>query len=180
MPIGVLSSYPLQDNFKSNKKNWDLFFSLHPNLVAAAAHRTYRRSSVGGDFLQLQGGGGAAQVVDVGIIREGDETIGFYHLQGTGDALFPGIELLTDHLYATHISFQTAIGFLLHTLEKFRRCLEVDVLHSYLAIRYLILFTLHFRRLIVLETEGEGEGTDTFQIHIVAHGEHFYQHISHI
>ena len=64
MPIGVLSSYPLQDNFKSNKKNWDLFFSLHPNLVAAAAHRTYRRGSVGGDFLQLQGGGGAAQVVD--------------------------------------------------------------------------------------------------------------------
>ena len=71
-----------------------LFLSLHPNLVTSAAHRIYRRSSIGGDFLQLQGGGGAAQVVDVGIIRKGDETIGFYHLQGTGDALFPGIELL--------------------------------------------------------------------------------------
>lgn len=57
-----------------------LFFSLHPNLVAAAARRIYRRGSVGGDFLQLQGGGGAAQVVDAGIIREGNETIGFYHL----------------------------------------------------------------------------------------------------
>ncbi len=48
--------------------------------MAAAALRIYRRGSVGGDFLQLQGGGGAAQIVDAGIIREGNETIGFYHL----------------------------------------------------------------------------------------------------
>ena len=47
--------------------------------MAAAARRIYRRGSVGGDFLQLQGGG-AAQIVDAGIIREGNETIGFYHL----------------------------------------------------------------------------------------------------
>ena len=58
----------------------NLLFSLHPSLVAAAALRIYRRGSVGGDFLQLQGGGGAAQIVDAGIIREGNETIGFYHL----------------------------------------------------------------------------------------------------
>ena len=51
-----------------------------------------------------------------------------YHLQGTGDALFPGIELLANHLYATHISLQITIGFMLHTLEKFRRCLEVELL----------------------------------------------------
>ena len=55
-------------NKNSIKNHFKLFFSLHPNLVTAAAHRTYRRSSVGGDFLQLQGGGGAAQVVDIGII----------------------------------------------------------------------------------------------------------------
>ena len=70
----VLFSFPLITSntwttaLSLYKEPFDLFFSLHPNLVAAVAHPTYRRGSVGGDFLQFHRGGSAAQVVDGGII----------------------------------------------------------------------------------------------------------------
>ena len=46
------------------------FFSPHPNLVTVLTHRADRGFLVAIYLLQLQRGGGAAQVVDVGIDRE--------------------------------------------------------------------------------------------------------------
>ena len=118
-------------------------------------------------LLQLQRGGGAAQVVDVGIVGKTDEAILIDDIQGSGDALLPGIYLFQYQLHATHIPLQITVGFLLHSLDEIGRSLEVDVSYAYLAIGHLVVIALHLRRLVILETQGQREGTETLQIHII-------------
>ena len=62
--------------------------------MAVLTHRTDGSSLVMGYLLQLQGGGGAAQVVDVGIVGKTDEAILIDDIQGSGDTLLAGIFLL--------------------------------------------------------------------------------------
>ena len=122
--------------------------------MAAAAHPTYRRGTVGGDFLQFHRGGSAAQVVDVGIVGKTDEAILIDDIQGSGDALLSGIFLFQYQFYATHIPLQIAVGCLLHRLDEIGRCLEVHISYAYLAISHLVVIALHLRRFVILEAQG--------------------------
>ena len=55
---------------EKDEKSRFIFFSPHPNLVTVLTHRADGGFLVAIYLLQLQRGGGAAQVVDVGIDRE--------------------------------------------------------------------------------------------------------------
>ena len=55
--------------------------------MTVLTHRADGSSLVMGYLLQLQGGGSAAQVVDVGIVGKTDEAILIDDIQGSGDAL---------------------------------------------------------------------------------------------
>ena len=55
--------------------------------MAVLTHRADGNSLVMGYLFQLQRGGGAAQVVDVGIVGKTDEAILIDDIQGSGDAL---------------------------------------------------------------------------------------------
>ena len=55
--------------------------------MAVLTHRADGNSLVMGYLLQHQRGGGAAQVVDVGIVGKTDEAILIDDIQGSGDAL---------------------------------------------------------------------------------------------
>ena len=122
--------------------------------MAVLTHRADGNSLVMGYLLQLQGSGGAAQVVDVGIVGKTDEAILIDDIQGSGDALLSGIFLFQYQFYATHIPLQIAVGYLLHRLNEIGRCLEVHISYAYLAIGHLVVIALHLRRLIILETQG--------------------------
>ena len=63
-------------------------------------HRADGNSFVMGYLLQLQRGGGAAQVVDVGIVGKTDEAILIDDIQGSGNALLAGIFLFQYQFYA--------------------------------------------------------------------------------
>ena len=72
---------------EKDEKSRFIFFSPHPNLVTVLTHRADGGFLVAIYLLQLQRGGGAAQVVDVGIVGKTDEAILIDDIQGSGDAL---------------------------------------------------------------------------------------------
>ena len=67
--------------------------------MAVLTHRTDGSSLVMGYLFQLQGGGSAAQVVDVGIVGKTDEAILIDDIQGSGDALLSGVFLFQYQFY---------------------------------------------------------------------------------
>ena len=122
--------------------------------MAVLTHRADGNSLVMGNLLQLQGGGGAAQVVDIGIVGKTDEAILIDDIQSSGDALLSGIFLFQYQFYATHIPLQITVDFLLHSLDEIGRCLEVHISYAYLAIGHLVVISLHLRRFVILEAQG--------------------------
>ena len=122
--------------------------------MTVLTHRADGNSLVMGYLLQLQGGGGTAQVVDVGIVGKTDEAILIDGIQGSGDTLLAGIFLFQYQFYTTHISLQIPVGSLLHRLDEIGRSLEVHISYAYLAIGHLVIIALHLRRLVILETQG--------------------------
>src|SRR5574344_406730 len=86
------------------------FLLPHPNLMAMLTCGTDRRISSSTDFTKFQRGCSTAQIIDIGIVGETDETILIDNLQGSGDALLPGIDFLANHLHAAHVSLQITVG----------------------------------------------------------------------
>ena len=72
---------------------------------------------VGTDLFQIEGGGCPIQIVQRGIFRQVDETMGFDELQGTLDTFFTGVKILADHLHTTHRTLQ--VGILLQLLQQY-------------------------------------------------------------
>lgn len=66
--------------------------------MAVLTHRADGNSLVMGYLFQLQRGGCAAQVVDVGIVGKTDEAILIDDIQGSGDALLSGIFLFQPQI----------------------------------------------------------------------------------
>ena len=128
---------------------------------------TDRRISSSTDFTKFQRGCSTAQIIDIGIVGETDETILIDNLQGSGDALLPGIDFLANHLHAAHVSLQITVGSQFRILHQLWRRLEVDTLHAHLTINHLVTIVLYLPWLIILEVERERKGTEFIEGYIV-------------
>ena len=96
---------------------------------------------------------GAAEVVDGGIVGEGDEAVAPDYAQGTLYALLAGVFALGDFLHSRHLALQ--VGIALQPLEERGVSFEVDIAHLHSSPHHAVVLPDEFVGLVVVERKRE-------------------------
>ena len=96
---------------------------------------------------------GAAEVVDGGIVGEGDEAVALDCTQGSLYALLAGVFALGDFLHSRNLALQ--VGLTLQPLEKLGVGLEVDVAHLHSTPHHSVIIADELVGLLVVERKRE-------------------------
>ena len=73
----------------------------------------------------------------------------------------------------SHFALATLqVGFAFQTLQEVGSHLEVHAFHAHFPIGHFVGIALQFFGLVIFKTDGEGEGADAIELHVVAHRKH--------
>ena len=136
--------------------------------MTPTARGCYGRRGVGADFLEVLRGIGAAEVVDGGIVGEGDEAVALDYAHGSLYALLAGVFALGDLLHSRHLALQ--VGLALELLEELGINLEVDIAHLHSSPHHAVVVAQELVGFLVVEHQRQGECAYVVNLHGISVG----------